>query len=161
MIDIVLDVRLPFNYTPLLLVNQRANNKMNKNVIRWTHIRNKILNLIVETEIPAILGRMKLNVTLLRDGCRSVWKSVFFLSTSGILSHFRGKSNSTLKDIQRDIRDETTKKTLLTSLHSQTPTFIQYQCFKMLEKEVDRMNFAPVESLGKKKKNRNIPYILH
>ena len=33
----------------------------------------KYLN--VEIEIPAILGRMKLNVTFLRDGCRKVWKS--------------------------------------------------------------------------------------
>ena len=31
----------------------------------------------------------------------------------------------------------------------------------MLEKEVDTMNFAPVEGFGKKKKNRSIPYILH
>ena len=36
----------------------------------------KFINyLIVEIEIPAIPGRMKLNVTFLRDGCRSVWKS--------------------------------------------------------------------------------------
>ena len=31
----------------------------------------------------------------------------------------------------------------------------------MLGKEVDKMDFASVEGFGKKKKNRNIPYISH
>ena len=91
MIDIVEDVRLPFNDTPLLLVNQRANNTMNKNVIRWTYMRNE-LNLIVETEIPAILGWVKLNVRLLRDGCRSVWKSNDFFKVQVEFSVILGEN---------------------------------------------------------------------
>ena len=102
------------------------------------------------------LGRIQVIMTVLCRGNLAIF----------LMSHFPPSlvssypATSTLKDIHRDIRDATAKPTFFTSLHSQTQTFIQYQCFNMLEKEVDKTNFAPVEGFGKKKKNRNIPYIL-
>ena len=48
--------------------------------------------LIVEIEIPAILGRMKLNVTFLRDGCRSVWMSKFFFKVEVEFSVIKGEN---------------------------------------------------------------------
>ena len=49
--------------------------------------------LILEIEIPAILGRMKLNVTFLRDGCKSVWKSNILLKYKWNFQSLKGKIN--------------------------------------------------------------------
>ena len=47
----------------------------------------------MEIEIPAILGRMKLNVTFLRDDFRSVWKSNNFLKYKWNFQSLKGKIN--------------------------------------------------------------------
>ena len=105
MVHIVGDVRLPFYDSPLLLLNQSANNTTNKNVIIWTHLRNYLNRAVVESEISAVLGKMKLNVTFLQlaGGKGTI---VLFLCTSEIFTHFstEGETTSTLKDNQRDIR---------------------------------------------------------
>ena len=49
---------------------------------------------IVEIEIPAILGRMKLNVTFLRHGSKSVWKSNNFFKYKWNFQSLKGKINA-------------------------------------------------------------------
>ena len=92
MIDIVEDVKLPFNDTPLLLVNQKANNTNEQKRNEMDTYSKLFRYPIVEIEIPAILGRMKLNVTFLSDGSKSVWKSNNFFKVQVEFSVIKGEN---------------------------------------------------------------------